>query len=401
MLAGISWSVAKNFNDGNEIEVDNDEGADEKLVKRQASTVPLVTFTGLHMDPKGFTYWLFTDLELTDGTTSQNRKLLLDTGSSDTWLTTPSTTTGWTLVDSTLRSITYGFGSVSNIQMWTVPKVTIGSSSIANLRMGYVSNRPQFLDGLAADKMVSGIMGLGTAANAGLTSANSWENWCSTKAYTLTKLQKLEICKSLSVGSSANYTFLSGATRAIFAHSSTIAIGTASPISLTPANVLIDSGSGYIIVDDAVASSIATAMKTKWPISAIGRRDDAPEFESGKLKLVKRQSISNLGPGPYPALVGTLNTKFYRIACASGDVTITMGGIPYFIPSQAYVYRDNSTTTTGTCYSAFVGLDYNGFVNNDGTSTKFAIFGLPFLRSTSLFAYSVNHASRIVSFFNY
>jgi len=269
----------------------------------------------------------------------------------------------------------------------------MGSAAVANFSVGYTAVRPTFLDALSSDT-AGGILGVGASSLAGLGTNCSWNNWCTTKAYVINlALGQMYLCTSQSGG--LQFPFYSGTDRAAFSASITVNVGTNSRV-LTPQPMLVDSGSGYIIIDDAVAAQVAADIKAKYPL--VLRRDTPgnssnPEVYSRTMKLTRRQSNPKLGQGPYPSHVNALTTNFYQISCYSYDITLTINGRAFILPMANYVYHDK----TGLCYSAIVGVDYSSFVNSAESGFKFGILGMPFLRSPSLSAISVNHGTKIIN----
>ncbi|KAJ1546879.1 hypothetical protein HK096_004587 [Nowakowskiella sp. JEL0078] len=267
MQQGISVTLGKLFGrdfDFNETDESELGGGDGVLKKRDYPW-----FTTTYTDANAFAYWMFTDVKVTSGSGTQTLRMLVDTGSSDTYLTSPGVTSGWKLVDSTSRSISYGYGTVSGIQMYTIPTVTYGSTVINNFAVGYSPNRPSFLNKLSSSPLASGIFGLGayTTVLSSLPS-QGWESACTIKAYQLNTYY-LNLCSFLpSSASTKDFPFYSGTERPAIKTTAIITVGS-STFSVTPQPMLFDTGSAYIVVDDTVASAVATALALK-----VKRSDD-------------------------------------------------------------------------------------------------------------------------------
>jgi hypothetical protein len=375
--------------------------ASESLERRGAGTT-WPWYVSSFPDKAGFAFNMFTTLTTNDDTNgggAQSYYMMVDSGSSDTWMTTPYNPAKWPLGDSNSYSISYGWGSISGVKIYSVPSVTVGSASITNFKVGYLPSPPAFLSTLATSS-VGGIFGLGASTLAGTNT--SWNGWCNTHAYVIyIASSQLSLCTSTSGGN--QFSFYSGTNRAAFtATTAKINVGSSS-FAITPQPMLLDTGSAYIVVDNVLALQINTYLKTLYPVT-LKRRDgetvpdnstfyEPPEEVKSKvMNLIRRQSPT-VYSGPYPSHVSTLTTTFYRIACGSGGISINLNGVTYYITTQQYVFRDSATNY---CYSAIVGVTalLNTASNEIGT---FSILGLPFIRSSSITAISVNHDTRTIN----
>jgi len=389
----IHMSIEREY-DIEEISMDGD------IQKRGAETT-WPWFTTTFIDRAGFAYNMFTTLTAYDSTSGSNPQtyaMIVDTGSSDTWMTTPYSTTNWPVGDSNTYSINYGWGAVSGIKIYSIPTVYVGSAYVNNFRIGYIPTPPSFLSTLSSSS-VAGIFGLGAASLTSLGSANSWNGWCTTHAYVLNIAgARLEIGTNTTGGN--QFSFYSGTNRAAFSTTANVIIGSFT-VAITPQPMLIDTGSAYNVVDQAVALLINTYVKTLWPLTLLrrdgGSDNNSTEYEpteevkSNVVNLIRRQNPSVFS-GPYPSYVKTLTTTFYRISCSSGAISMTLHSVTYSIPASNYVYKD----TTGYCYSAFVGVSTLSNLFSGELST-FSILGQPFFRSPSITSISVNHDTKLIN----
>jgi len=387
--------VARDYVIEDELSVESD------LKERGGTTWPW--FTTTYQDKVAFAFNMFTTMttyDNTNGGNPQTYKMLVDTGSSDTWMTTPYNPANWSPVDNTNYSISYGWGPVTSLRLYSVPQMTVGSASVTNYRVGFLRTPPSFFYNISSDT-AAGIFGLGASNLAALGSANSWEASCTVSGYLLSvSTQKLEICTSATGGN--QFPFVAGTNRAAFAAVSSVNVGSTSVVLNPLQPMLIDTGSAYCVFDNTTAGLINAAIKAQWPLSLKRRDGDSEEYQpteetKSRVKhLVRRQNPSQFS-GPYPSHTNTLTTSFFRVNCQSGQITITLNGVAYTLPGANYVYRD---TSTNICYSAFVGISASQFANMNtfsGEIASFSILGQPFIRATNINSISVNHDTKLIN----